>query len=183
VNKTNGVTVNAVFSSSFLDYPDASSHAVVAYMTGCDFNCKNCHNYRFRERVFYDDDVKTYCVSDFIKESKKRLFANRTNKLVLSGGDPLSSHNRDFTKSLLSNKPFCSENNICIYTGNDIESVKLMELPNTFSHLKCGIYREEIGRKPRKVSEKFVLSSPNQGIYDNKYQMLSENGILLFDHK
>jgi organic radical activating enzyme len=178
---TKNYTANIIFSSTFLDYPDNSSHAVIAYMMGCNNNCKNCHNYRFKDRVIYDDEVKTYNVYDFCKEVRKRLSANRTNKLVLSGGDPLSSFNLDFTKELLSNKSFCNSCEICIYTGYDIEYVKENNLPSTFKFIKCGLYDENLSQKSKKVSEKFVLASKNQEIYNNRYEKLSVSGILLFN--
>jgi organic radical activating enzyme len=173
-------TANVIFSSSFLDYPDPESHSVVAFMMGCNNNCKGCHNYRFKDRIFFSDDIKTYDIHDFCKEVRKRLTANRTNKLVLSGGDPLSSFNIDFTKELLNNKPFCSSCDICIYTGYDIEYVKNNNLPNTFKYIKVGNYIEDVSKKPKKTSEKFVLASSNQGIYDNTYNLLSKDGIFLF---
>jgi len=173
-------TVNVIFSSSFLDYPDPSSHSVVAYLMGCDNNCKGCHNYRFKERIFYDDDIKAYDVHDFIKESKKHMLDNRTDKLVLSGGDPLSSFNMDFTKELLNNRSFCSNYDICIYTGHDINYVKQNDLPNTFKFIKAGLYDENLSQKSKKTSEKFVLASKNQEFYNNRYELLSVSGVFFF---
>jgi organic radical activating enzyme len=178
---TKNFTANVIFSSTFLDYPDNSSHAVIAYLMGCNNNCKNCHNYRFKDRVIYDDEVKTYNVYDFCKEVRKRLSANRTNKLVLSGGDPLSSFNLDFTRELLNNKPFCDSCDICIYTGHDIEYVRENIPFGTFKFVKCGQYFDNLSKKPSKTLEKFVLASSNQNFYDNRFELLSDSGVLRFN--
>ena len=107
------------------------------------------------------------------------LFAikNNTNKLVLSGGDPLSEHNREFTKQLLIYNNYFD---ICVYTGNQVSDVRQMGVYG-FKYIKCGKFQNDKFQQQTKTDEYMTLSSTNQKLYDSEYNLVSSNGIITFD--
>lgn len=156
---------------TFLDYPDKESHALIVYMTGCSFNCKGCHNPEMQE---YTEPVESpvSLLSTLWEQSKK--FDN-TNKLVLSGGDPLYSGNIDYTRELLFlNNHMNTKFDICIYTGHDLQSVP-KDLTG-FSFIKLGCYQEELKQEQIKNDTFLQFASSNQVLIDHKYKKLSKGG-------
>lgn len=165
------VAVSLPMYVSFLDYPTPVDHAICVNFVGCDHACKGCHNptLQFRETA---ENYKYY-------DSPERLLAdiqnfairNRTNKVVLSGGDPLHPSNVEFVKAFLELE---SEFDVMVYTGYDIKYVKEHEIKAKF--IKCGKYIEGQAQASQKTGSKFVLASKNQVLYDSEYKPLSNNG-------
>ena len=106
-------------TSTWLDYPDKEDCSLVVVMMGCDNGCPRCQNPDFKNPNC-KINTKEYTVESLIDELKILAKRNRTDKVVLSGGDPLSCFNIEFTKKLLLE----TDLKICIYTGHDIDYVK-----------------------------------------------------------
>jgi organic radical activating enzyme len=163
------------FILTFLDYPDDESHAILVYMMGCDHNCNGCQNIQFKNFEYSKNTIKLN-MNSFLK--KLNIFEKKyqTNKIVLSGGDPLSKYNINFTKSFLNvNLKY----EICIYTGYDIEYVNKNNIDN-FNYIICNPYDLNKKIKSEKTNEYFQLASTNQQIYNDKKQVISINGRINF---
>ncbi len=159
------------FQQTFLDYPDNYSTCVICYFIGCPHSCQFCHNKEFnlnsQYRVF--KNVKMY-YNYLIIVSRKC----KTNKLVLSGGQPLQ-HIQFIKQFLAYNKYF----DVCIYTGYDIQFVKENNITG-FKYIKCGQYDYTNKQQQVKFDQFMTLASTNQNFYDSEYNKISENGILKF---
>ena len=119
--------------STWLDYPDNESLAIIVCMMGCDNGCFMCQNPDF-QNPYYLISTKEYTVDSFIKEIEYLCERNKTNKLVMSGGDPLAPCNIEFTKEFLSKTSL----DVCIYTGHSIEHHHSSTI-NSSSHNAPGI--------------------------------------------
>jgi hypothetical protein len=93
------------------------------------------------------------------------------------GGDPLYDTNIDFTRELV-NKSY-KDYDFCIYTGYDIDFVIQSNITD-FKFIKCGRYMESLAQVSKKTHEHMVLASSNQALYDEKYNLISKNGVLHF---
>lgn len=161
---------------SFIDYPDNSSIAICVVMMGCTHNCKGCQNPLF-QNPNYEKDTRIVTVENLCNELNDLCERNMTNKVVLSGGDPLSIYNIEFTKDLLKS---LKDKDICIYTGHDIEYVKQNEVKG-FKFIKCGKFDISNFRKSDKDDDKLLLASPNQMLYNANCEPLSSDGIYYFN--
>jgi len=162
------------FSTSFLDYADNESLAIIVYIMGREHKCKGCHNpqfsdFNYKNSYLINEKEFTKLIEDVSKK-------HRTNKIVFEGGDPLHPQNIKFTKNILRKLKHL---NFMIYTGYDINYVKENKV-NGFKFLKCGKYVEEKKQESRKTDFKFFLASKNQKIFDSELNLLSENGVLNF---
>lgn len=169
------VRIFKVFTPSFIDYPDNESCAICVVMMGCTNKCNGCQNPDFKNPL-YDIGTIEVSINDLYKKLKETCQKYRTNKVVLSGGDPLSCYNIEFTKELL------LRNNIfdfCIYTGHNIEYVKSNNVKG-FNFIKCGLFDIKNFRQSNKTDNQMIFASPNQKLYDGEYKLLSENGIYEF---
>lgn len=164
--------MNANLQTTWLDYPDNVSLAVIFYTYGCIHKCKNCQNPSLQTPVeSYPrgiiDEILMYC---------KR---NNTNKLVLSGGDCLlKGANLDLTNAVIDK--YGNELDICIYTGYDIDYVKA-NVHKGFKFVKCGKYDENMKTEPNKTDNYVQLASTNQKLYDSNCRLLSSNGRYYFN--
>ena len=166
------------FSTSWIDYPDKDSLALVIYFTGCIHNCKQCHNTDLQVHTEIELD-------DYINIINIQLIRHRTEKLVLSGGDPLDPRNIEITKKIL--KHVCCD--ICIYTGYNVKYVKKQQVVG-FKFLKCGKYKPRAKKQnphsnpptpqTQKTDAGLTLASPNQKLYNDKFKLVSENGTYCF---
>ena len=163
-------------SATWLDYPDDKSLALTVVMMGCDNGCLKCQNPEFQNPL-YDKLTKDYTPQELEEELKILGKRNRTNKLVLSGGDPLAACNIEFTKEFLNITSF----DVCIYTGHNIEWVKEHNVSN-FAFVKCGKFDYKTFRESLKNDEKMVFASPNQELYNNNFDLLSKDGIYYFNN-
>lgn len=168
------VRILTPFQSSWIDYPDNESVAVVVVMMGCDNGCKFCQNPQF-QNCKYEEGTEEYSVEELEKEVELQCKRNRTNKIVLSGGDPLSCFNINFTKEFLNQTKL----DVCIYTGHNVEYCKKNNVQG-FKFLKCEKFEYENKRESFKTDEKMVFASPNQKLYNNNFELLSQDGIYYF---
>ena len=162
--------------TTFLDYPDNISHAMIVYFVGCDNECGGCQNPEFKD-YFYslakDITVEELYNSLFILSSKVK-----TNKLVLSGGDPLFKGNIRGVNNFI--RKYKNEFDICVYTGKSIELVKNNVEPG-FKYIKVNKFDNSQRRESKKTDELFQLSSPNQSFFDCNYKCVTEDGIYYFN--
>lgn len=149
-------------------------------MMGCDNNCINCHNPKFKDYFINNETIQLFYPQALSEKIGKYMGLYRTDKIVISGGDPLSKYNIFKVKILLQNLYANSTNNVCIYTGKDIEYVKKAEVKG-FKFIKCGKYIEELKQESIKTDEYIQFASSNQGLYDSNYNLLSENGRYYFE--
>lgn len=161
---------------SFIDYPDNESLCLCVVMMGCSHCCKGCQNPLF-QNPNYSEGTRVVSVEELVAELKDKCRRSMTDKIVLSGGDPLSSVNIEFTKDLLKE---LKGYDVCIYTGYDIDYVKENGVSG-FKFIKCGKYIEEQKRQSDKDDEKIIFASPNQKLYNSNYELISKDGIYKFN--
>lgn len=155
---------------SWIDYPNDEDVAIVWYFTGCGHNCHNCHNKELQTLKAYGSEEFT--IEKFFGLTEYYTKRNKTNKVVLEGGDPLFDINLNFTKDILNvNNRF----DICVYTGYELDYVKKNNV-NKFTFLKTGIYDEQLKQTSEKTNDYISFASKNQKLYDKNYNLLSENG-------
>lgn len=164
------------YQASWIDYPDNESISVVACLMGCDNGCYHCQNPDF-QNPNYSELTKEMTPVELYTELKEFANRNRTNKLVLSGGDPLAPCNIDFTRKFLEISDF----DTCIYTGHSIEYVKSNNIKG-FTFVKCGKFEFAHMRESFKDDDKMVFASPNQELYDQYFNLLSNDGIYNFNN-
>lgn len=165
------------FTTTFIDYPDNESLALLVFITGCERDCKGCHNPEFRDFDYKSNNIKIVDVDECMKLIEKACEKHKTNKIVLTGGDPLFIMNIDFIKDLL--EKLKDNYKTVIYTAYDIDYIKAIGI-KYFEYVKTGEYLPELKQTGYKNDDEFVLASKNQSIYDNKYKLLSKDGILKF---
>lgn len=157
--------------TTWADYPSLSDLAVEVVFAGCSHGCAGCHNQQLQDyrqgTLWQPKDV----ADQLIQQCK----SNRTNKIVLSGGDPLFEANRDAAIYLADNL-LALGYEVCIYTGYEIANIKNWQAHATW--FKCGTYNKEISRDSGKIGDQFILASANQSWYDSKYVLRSHNGIM-----
>ena len=162
---------------SFLDYPSPDDHTIVIYFCGCSHKCEGCHNPLLQDYKIGEE----YTISRLEEKVDSLNKVNPTNKLVLSGGDPLYFRNRYFVEKFT--QKLYKKFDICIYTGYTIEEIILMNLDLKFKFLKTGKYKKEFAQLSKKTDEEFILASTNQKIFDSNYRLLSNNGVLKFERE
>lgn len=158
-------------STSFLDYPDNSSLAIVFYMSGCDRNCNGCQNEDLKEYLGYED------IDLLVEFLESKCIKEHTNKICLQGGDPLYKDNLFFTKYILSK--LSKRYDICIYTGANITEVKKLNLKG-FKYIKCGIFDKTKYVGSKKTDEYIQFATRNQKLYDSNLNLLSKDGVFYF---
>ena len=161
-------------SSTFLDYPDNSSLSIIIYLSGCSHNCKGCHSPKTQEKVPNYPELE----NEILIKLEAAFNMYRTNKLVISGGNPLDQHNLWLTKAICNhfNNKF-----ICIYTGDLINDVKREGIKADF--IKCGEYMEKYKQVSEKTNTYIQFASSNQELYsyyEGDYHLVSNNGRFLF---
>lgn len=163
------------FSATFIDYPDNYSYAVLIYFLGCSHNCIDCHNPEFK---FLNHSNAVEMNIDLFHD-KLLLFCdkNKTNKIVFTGGDPLFSNNREFIRLFLDR--YSNIFDICIYTGYNIEQVKMFNIKG-FKFIKVGNYEKDKSQQSFKNDDYLQLASINQEIYNENYILLTCNGVMNF---
>lgn len=165
------------FTYTWLDYPDNYSYALSIFCIGCDNNCKDCQTPKLRDYDMEDNNIKMFNIEEFEKEVEKFVKKTRSNKICFIGGDFLSIYNIDFTKEFLNRNEI--KYDVCIYTGHTINYVKQNEVKG-FSFVKCNMYDLNKRQESFKNDELIQFASSNQQLYDNEYNLLSENGIYYF---
>lgn len=160
------------WKSTWLDYPDNESLAILINFIGCSHFCEKCQNSKLEET----EKLKEFNLTTFGRYLLKMNKELNTNKVVFSGGDPLYEKNIEFIKSFLDLLNYTSEKfDICIYTGYNIDQVKEFNLPKTFKYLKCGKYIHEQNQPSYKSDDRMQFASTNQKLYDSNYNLISNN--------
>lgn len=162
--------------SSFIDYPDNESICLCVVVMGCSHNCPGCQNPLF-QNPNYNIGTRIVNVDELATELKNRCKREHTNKITISGGDPLFKTNIEFTKELLKQ---LDGYDICIYTGYDIDYVKENNVKG-FKFIKCGTFILSQKRESLKDDDKIIFASPNQKLYNGDCNLLSQNGIYYFN--
>ena len=191
---------------TFLDFPNDSDIAVIAFFEGCSYNCNGCQNSKLAKRRVHNARTWKFAY-DSIKERCER---NNTNKVVLSGGDPFFDANTEDLNDMLSLISSLESDGfeVCVYTGSSIDHViniynvygkTIDTIPTGWgnlqrvemrcfspTYLKCGTFDiNNLNENMGKTDEKFVLASKNQNFYKKvddsfTYTAISENGVLVF---
>lgn len=181
------MTIKYPIETTWLDYPDNESLSVILYVLGCDNNCLDCHNSDFKYKEGNNNTTIIKPVSIIADIVKQTVNTYITDKLVITGGDPLEEFNVKEVKELLFllhsyyyniNKKL----DICIYTGKDIDYVKRLNL-KYFTYIKCGNYRNWLKQESEKTNEYIQFASSNQKLYDSNFNLLSKNGRYYFESK
>ena len=165
-------------TSTWSDFPDNESCAVLVYFAGCSHNCPSCQNKDSQNHNHPDtiDISATELYQRLLLECKKQ----RTNKLVFSGGDPLYPFNILGVKEFLTN--YSTQFNVCIYTGYTIEYIQKNNINCKF--IKSGVFEEQLQVQVEKTDTYTQLASTNQIIYDGfSYTPISANGKLIFKNQ
>ncbi len=191
---------------TFLDFPNDSDIAVIAFFEGCSHNCNGCQNKHLAKRKSANKRTWKFAY-DSIKERCER---NNTNKIVLSGGDPFFDANEEDLNDMLSLISSLESDGfeVCVYTGSSIDHViniynvygkSVDAIPTGWgyeqkvemrcfspTYLKCGRYDDtQLNLDMGKSDNCFVLASRNQDFYKKvndefTYEKLSTNGVLIF---
>jgi organic radical activating enzyme len=162
---------------TFIDYPDRSSLALLIYFIGCDNTCEGCHNYKLKNINYSLNAISYSNVYLFIRDLILYSLRAKTNKIVLSGGDPLSNYNIEFVKEFL-NKSY-SLFDVCIYTGHDIKYVKKNKVKN-FKFIKTGSYNNKTNSSMVKNNNFMMFASDNQKLYNENFKLLTKDSIYYF---
>ena len=157
---------------TFIDYPSKDHWANIFYFSGCSHNCKDCQNLQLQN----PEAGKIINIDELYQLVKSMCRKNLTNKVVFSGGDPLSSFNIQDIKKFLD--LYGLEFEITIYTGYNIDYVKEHEIKN-FKFIKCGTFNKQLKQESGNFEDYFQLASTNQNFYNNKYEQLSNNGRMI----
>lgn len=163
-------------TTSFIDYPDDECIALCVVMMGCTNACNGCQNPCFMNPL-YDKGTREISVEQLVSELEILCQKNHTNKIVLSGGDPISVYNIGFTKDLLK---YNNKFDFCIYTGHNIDYVRNNNISG-FKFIKCGKFDIKNARKSYKDDVRMVFATPNQTLYNEYYEQLSMDGIYNFN--
>lgn len=163
------------FDTTFLDYPDPTSLAVVVIMSGCEHHCLGCQNPILQKTHTAWTEGEILGIIEVLQDKCKR---NDTNKIVLSGGDPLHPCNRDLSTSICS--ILGATHDICIYTGYSIEEVKSMSIRG-FKYIKCGKYDKDNTQLSEKTDDYIQFVNKTQNLYNNNYEKLSSDGRFIFN--
>jgi organic radical activating enzyme len=163
--------------TTFIDYPDNESLAVIVYFMGCEQRCKRCHNPDFIDPNF-SIGIKKLDLKTALKEIKSSCYRNHTNKIVLSGGDPLHPNNIISVKLLLEE----IENlyNVVIYTSYEKGYITENNV-HGFTYLKSGVFNDSLYQTPEKTDTYIKLASKNQKLYDADLNLLSCGGVYYFN--
>lgn len=163
-------------TTTFLDYPDNESQAVLVFFMGCEHNCPGCQNPQFQ-----NPDCSAgmeASVEKLARDIEQFCDRNKTDKIVFSGGDPLYPGNLPELKELIGN--LSGKFQIMIYTAYDIKYVNEHKITG-YTFIKCGRYNRELKQSSEKTDEFMRFASSNQKLYSAGSNLLSENGIYYFN--
>lgn len=182
----------ADISTTWQDFPDDVSCAVIVYFEGCGHCCPGCQNPENQKRK----PEHRFTYADLLKLILRRCDKWKTNKLVFSGGDPFYHENLDelYTMFLLISELERLGYQICIYTGFSISKIEEFyknssEIFSFPTYIKCGKF--DMLQKEKswgKTDTKLVLASKNQKFYKKeqlkefKYSPISDDNVLSFEN-
>lgn len=167
------------FKTTFLDYPDNESEAVLIFVMGCVLTCEGCQNPKYKDWN-YEGGTKKMSPKEILIEIEKLSEKINSNKVVLTGGDPLDKKNVDDTKLLI--KMGKKNFDFCIYTGQTAANAQ-RKMVDGFKFLKTENYKKNNYQLPEKTDEYIRFASTNQRLYDENYRLVSKDGIYYFKNK
>lgn len=159
------------FNITFTDFPldDIDDWAAIIYFVGCGHSCPGCHNPELQSSKGFGlvfDEYDESNIETFVDKIDLFCKKNYTNKIVLSGGDPLFYI--DFIKDLLVRLKRTNLQ-VCVYTGFTDEYCRANELSN-FKYLKVGRYEKDSVKGKK-------LSSSNQKVLNENYEDVTDQWI------
>lgn len=164
------------FDTTFLDYPSPDDIAVVVIMSGCEHNCIGCQNPALQQ---LHNNWKSKQIETFVEEIHNICKRNDTNKIVLSGGDPLHPCNRDLSSAICN--ILGATHDICIYTGYTDSEVKTMNLRG-FKYIKCGTFDCTHLQKSEKTDSYIQFVNSSQNLFDSDFKQVSKDGRFYFNN-
>jgi organic radical activating enzyme len=163
-------------NTTWIDYPDDCSEAVIIYIMGCEHKCKACQNPKFQNANYpLSQVINPYELSQEINSVCTKI---HSTKAVISGGDSLSDSNLEETKELLVYLALYGID-VCLYTGYDIGRI-IDEDVWFFEFVKVGKYLEQYKQQSEKMDEYIQFASRNQELYDSRCTLISNNGRYVF---
>lgn len=144
---------------------------VVLWVSGCEHNCKNCHN------------PQTHDVNSGIKfdiKARQEIFEELSKPYIsgitISGGDPLHPNNIvEIEKLIKEVKQQFPNKTVIIYTGYVWEQIKNKSIIDYLDFLIDGKFVQSLYDKKLKW-----MGSSNQRIIDVQ-QSLKQNKVVLYD--
>lgn len=123
---------------TFQDYPEDDAHAITVFIPGCRRGCPGCQNPSLAgEGGENCQDIPARVLAEVVEASARR---NYTDKVVLTGGDPLDPANVKSTKELLGLLKSRGLS-VAVYTGAMPDEVKASGVTG-FDYVKCGPFLE-----------------------------------------
>lgn len=165
------------FDCTFIDYPDNESCAVIIYIMGCENSCNGCHNIQFKD-YDYSIGTKEMEVNEIVNELIIACNRNRTDKIVISGGECLSKRNIETTKQIL--EKMFEKYKISLYTSYGKYYIIENEVKG-FTFVKSGLYDVTLKQESKKTNDYIMFASKNQILYDENLNQLSNEGIYYFN--
>lgn len=154
------------------DLKNGEGIRVVLWVSGCEHKCVGCHNPQTWSKdsgIYFDDNARF--------EVFEELDKDYVTGLTLSGGDPLSTVNRDEILSLIKEvKSKYPNKDIWVYTGYKWENIKDMEVIKYIDVLVDGRFIQELS-----TPSPHWCGSNNQRVIDIK-QSLKENKVILYKY-
>ena len=148
-----------------VEYDDKNSDdfSLTIFFSHCDFRCEGCQNPSTQSGEIgseFTKDIEEYVIN-FFKNNKM------CTNLVLSGGDPLSTRNRDrILKFLERFKEANPQINVWVYTGYELDKLTNEELED-IDYIKCGTYQNKLSTRDN-IQYGIKLATDNQNIYKLK---------------
>ena len=145
-----------------IEYDDKNSDdfSLTIFFSHCDFRCEGCQNPSTQSGEIgneFTKDVEKYIIN-FFKNNKM------CTNLVLSGGDPLSTRNRDEVLKFLERfKKANPQINVWVYTGYTLDGLTNEELKD-IDYIKCGTYQNKLSTRDN-IQYGIKLATDNQNIY------------------
>lgn len=150
----------------------AGSRCVV-WVSGCHWNCPNCHNKEAQNPEMGDDINESHW--EIIKE---QLNSNSIDGVTLTGGDPLFLSNREGITNLAKKiKEGYPDKTIWMWTGFSFENVKQLEVMKYIDVLVDGTFIQEL--KPKRKNLRY-RGSYNQQVIDVQ-KSLEKGTIVLWE--
>ena len=169
------IRIKYPFDTTWTDYPDPYSQAVLLYFPGCDIGCEGCSNLQLQD-PFYKIGIKELSLKESFVYITYACRRNNTDKIIFSGGNCLHKTNINGVKKLIET---LADYDICIYSGYDVEEVLGLKLYG-FKYLKCGGFDINQRQESIKTDDYIQFASKNQVLYNQFYQKISTDGRYYF---
>lgn len=164
-------------STTWSDYPDNESNAIIVFFSGCSHGCTGCHNKELQNFK----NGNSVSPQELMDKLSTISFKEKTDKIIFEGGDCFFERNRADTLEFLDKYGELFE--ICIYTGYSIDEVKEFGLKKgSFHFIKCGKYNEtQKDIHSGKDEKQIIFASKNQRLYNSDFELISQDNCFLFD--